>query len=71
MVLEVIVKEKQITEIKIIKHTNGQGGEAEAILDTVIDAQSLQVDVISGATYSSKVILLAIEDALKNAKEGD
>jgi uncharacterized protein with FMN-binding domain len=30
----------------------------------VIEAQSLQVDAASGATYSSKVILLAIGDAL-------
>jgi uncharacterized protein with FMN-binding domain len=30
----------------------------------VQEAQSLQVDLVSGATSSSKVILKAIEDAL-------
>ncbi len=38
---------------------------AEIITDKVIDTQSLQVDAISGATYSSKTILKAIENALK------
>lgn len=63
--LKVTVTNHQITSITILKHDNGQGKPAEAILSDVIEAQSLQVDVISGATYSSKVILLAIQDALK------
>ncbi|MDO9547452.1 MAG: FMN-binding protein [Candidatus Marinimicrobia bacterium] len=36
----------------------------------MINAQSLQVDTISGATASSKVILEAIELALKNGISG-
>jgi uncharacterized protein with FMN-binding domain len=48
-----------------LEHRNGQGEAAEVIPQMVVDAQSLQVDAISGATFSSKVILLAIEDALK------
>ncbi len=63
--LSVTVFDHQITSITILKHDNGQGKPAEVILSDVIDAQSLQVDVISGATYSSKVILLAIQNALK------
>jgi uncharacterized protein with FMN-binding domain len=31
----------------------------------VIEAQSLSVDAVSGSTYSSKVVLKAIELALK------
>lgn len=53
-----------ITEIDITKHDNGQGQAGEAIIEDVLEAQSLEVDIISGATYSSKVILLAIQDAL-------
>lgn len=64
VVLDVTVKDHQITKIDLIKHVNGQGRPAEAILDQVIDAQSLQVDAVTGATYSSKAILLAIQDAL-------
>lgn len=36
---------------------------AESIPQMVIEAQSLEVNVVSGATYSSKVILKAIENA--------
>ena len=58
------VEDHTITGIDLVKHFNGQGGAAEVIVDDVVEAQSLQVDTISGATYSSKVIPKAIEDAL-------
>jgi len=65
--VEVTVKDHAITEIDLIKHINGQGGGAESIPQEVVEAQSLLVDTVSGATYSSKVILLAIRNALENA----
>ncbi len=65
--VEVTVSNHVITEIKLVRHFNGQGQEAESIPDTVVEKQSLAVDVVSGATYSSKVILLAIKDALDSA----
>ncbi|HPF87883.1 MAG TPA: FMN-binding protein [Candidatus Limiplasma sp.] len=65
--VEVTVKDHTITAIDLVKHLNGEGGDAEVIPDMVVEAQSLQVDTISGATYSSKVILLAIQDALQSA----
>ena len=61
----VIVKDHKITEIELIKHDNGKGAAAEVITDMVIEKQTLEIDVITGATYSSKVILKAIENALK------
>jgi len=65
--VSVTVKDHKITRIDLIKHFNGQGSAAEAIPGKVVEAQSLQVDAISGATHSSKVILLAIRDALTTA----
>lgn len=62
--VEVVVLDNEITAITITKHLNGQGASGEAITVTVIQEQSVEVDVIAGATYSSKVILLAIMDAL-------
>jgi len=62
--LDVTMLNNKITSIKIIQHRNGRGGSAEAIVPKVIEAQSLNVDVISGATGSSKAILKAIENAL-------
>lgn len=65
--VEVIVRDQKISDIKLVEHDNGKGKPAEVILESVIRAQSLNVDTISGATYSSKVILKAIENALNNA----
>lgn len=62
--LDVTISDHKLTKIVITKHDNGQGKPAEAIIDDVIAAQSLEVDVIVGATYSSKTILLALQDAL-------
>ena len=67
--LSVTVKNHEITDIEILKHQNGQGKEGESIVNSVMQKQSLQVDAVSGATYSSIVILKAVENALSKIKE--
>jgi uncharacterized protein with FMN-binding domain len=67
--VKVTVSKHKISEIEILKHNNGQGAPAEIITERVKAAQSLDVDIISGATYSSKVILKAIENALNSANK--
>ncbi|MEA4896917.1 MAG: FMN-binding protein [Christensenellaceae bacterium] len=62
--VNVTVKDHMITGIELVKHTHGQGAPAEVIPGKVVEAQSLRVDSVSGATYSSMVILKAIENAL-------
>jgi uncharacterized protein with FMN-binding domain len=62
--LDVAVQDFTITSVQIIKHFNGRGKKAEAIVPKIIESQSLDVDVISGATGSSKAILRAVENAL-------
>jgi uncharacterized protein with FMN-binding domain len=63
--VEVAMKDKAITGITIIRHFNGLGKKAEAIVPRIVEKQSLEVDVISGATASSKAILQAVERALQ------
>ncbi len=67
--VSVKVADNKITGITLLKHVNGQGGAAEIITDKIVKANSLQVDIISGATYSSKVILKAVEAALESSLE--
>jgi uncharacterized protein with FMN-binding domain len=67
--VEVTIQSKQITKITILEHQTGEGQSAEAIVDEVIRTQSLDVDAITGATYSSILILEAIEDALRKSYE--
>lgn len=59
------VQSNKITYIAILEHRNGMGSKAETIVNSVVEAQSLEVDLVSGASGSSKVILKAIENALK------
>lgn len=62
--LDVYVQEGKISKIDLIEHKNGKGKPAEAIVQKVIDSQKIDIDSISGATYSSMVIKKAIEMAL-------
>lgn len=62
----VSVQDHKIDNIVLNKHVTGQGQQADEILVLVVDKNSIEVDVISGATYSSKVILSAISNALNN-----
>jgi uncharacterized protein with FMN-binding domain len=68
--VEVAVTAHRIDSVKIVKHRTLKGRPAERIVDSVVAAQSLQVDVVSGATGSSKCILKAIEAALESGARG-
>ena len=64
--VDVTVRNQKITELKIIKHKcSPVGKKAEKITDRIVESQSLNVDVVSGATGSSKAILKAVEVALQ------
>lgn len=68
--VSVKVANGDVTEIDFLKHKFKRGKPAEAILDAVINKQSLEVDTITGATNSSKTILKAIENALEQPPIG-
>jgi uncharacterized protein with FMN-binding domain len=63
--VRVTVSAGRITDIVMLSHGHGPNHGADAIFPRVIVAQSLAVDAVSGSTYSSKVVLKAIETALK------
>lgn len=65
--VKVTIKDHRISNIELTKHINGRGTSAEVIPARVVESQTLAVDAVSGATYSSKVILRAIENALNSA----
>ncbi len=64
--VKVTMSTEKIESIELTSHKYDRGGSAIAIIDEVIQAQSLDVDVVSGATNSSKTILKAIENALRS-----
>ena len=64
--LDVTIQNHRITNIHILEHScSSIGKKAEKITDLVIEHQKLDIDVISGATISSKAILKAVENALQ------
>ena len=65
VLVEVKVKKSKIKTIEILKHDNWRGSKAEVIIKDVLKKQSVDLDIVSGATVSSKVILKAIENALR------
>lgn len=63
--VEVTISSGAISDIVLLSNTKSEYGEKAAVIkDRIIEAQSLQVDVISGATISSKSIIKAVEKAL-------
>lgn len=64
--VKVTVDNHAITNVELIKHINEKGKPAESITDTIKAKQNVKVDAVSGATNSSKVIMKACENALKN-----
>lgn len=69
--VEITVQNKAIIAFVIKKHRNGRGRPAEAITARVLEEQRLDVDAISGATASSRVILKAAEQALVVNRQPD
>lgn len=63
--VEVRLENGKIQSVDLRRHDHGRGGKAEKIVDDIVAAQSLDVDVIAGATVSSKAILKASEHALQ------
>ena len=64
--VEVSVKNHKIISISIIKHENGKGKPAEAIVDAIVKDNSTDVELIAGATMSYLVIRAAVIDAVTN-----
>ena len=69
--VSVYVKSEKITSITLLDHKNEKGKRAEVITDRMVDAQSTNVDTVTGATNSSKVIIKAVENALEGAKKDE
>jgi uncharacterized protein with FMN-binding domain len=57
-----------ILNISILEHDNLLGKPAEKIIDSIVEQQSLDVDAITSATYSSDTIRKAVENALRQGE---
>ncbi len=64
--VKVTIKEHRFMNITLLEHGNEHGAPAEVVLENMVQHQSVKVDAVSGASNSSKVIMKAVEQALKN-----
>lgn len=67
----VTIMDKKITSIDILSSTDDEAffNRAKAVIDRIIASQSFEVDVVSGATYSSNGIIGAVKNALTGEKD--
>ncbi|MBN1219508.1 MAG: FMN-binding protein [Anaerolineae bacterium] len=67
---DVTVTNGKVADIQLVgsEDPGAENTDYEMLYDRVIEAQSLQVDTISGATLTSKAYLQAVENALLQAQ---
>ena len=67
-VVKVAIENRRIARIDILEHRTMLGGPAEEIIPArIIEKQSTNVDVVSGATMSSDAIMDAVQLAIEKA----
>ena len=67
----VTIMDKKITSIDILSSTDDEAffNRAKGVIDRIISSQSFDVDVVSGATYSSNGIIGPVKNALTGEKD--
>lgn len=65
------IKDKQIVAIDILSSSDDAAffKRAQAVIDKIIKGHTLDVDTVSGATYSSRGIISAVKNALTGEKD--
>lgn len=74
IVVDVTVAAGKITKVEIVEQTETPSVSApalEQIPGRIVEAQSAEVDVVAGASLTSKGIMAAVTDALANASKVD
>lgn len=69
--VEVTLASDEITSINVVSAPGEDSAyllQAESVIDSILSAQSTDVDTVSGATFSSTGILNAVDDALGKAE---
>lgn len=63
--VNVTVKDGVVADIQLLAHRNERGKAGEGVIDEILFEQRTDVDAVSSATNSSKVIKKAVENALE------
>ena len=63
--VRVTISDGKISDIEIIRHECGKVRPAENMIPLMIDLKNIEVDAVTGATFSSAVIKDAVRNALR------
>lgn len=69
--VQITIADDTLTDIQVVsaeKEDSAYLSQGKAVIDRILEAQSTDVDTVSGATFSSTSILMAVEDALGKAE---
>ncbi len=72
VIVELTIEDGILTDLNILSAKQEDTAyleAASALLETILEEQSTDVDVVSGATFSSNGILHATEEALRKAEK--
>ncbi|KPU44393.1 electron transport complex subunit RsxG [Oxobacter pfennigii] len=70
MKVSVELSDTEIVSVKVVEHKETQGisdAAIDKIPKEIVEGQTLNVDVAAGASVTSKAILDAVEDCIKQA----
>ncbi len=67
--VSVEVSKGKILNISILEHDHLLGKSAEKIIESIVMQQSLDVDTVASATYSSNTLRKAVENALRQGEK--
>lgn len=68
--VETTISENKITDVKVLENSETEGLATPALTqvpDQIVEYQTVQPDVVSGATYTTVAITAAVKDAVKQA----
>ena len=68
--VETTISENKITDVKVLENSETEGLATPALTqvpDQIVEYQTVQPDVVSGATYTTIAITAAVKDAVKQA----
>ena len=63
--VRVVVRSHRIDNVELVRHDCGFGHKADVIVNRMVEQNTWNVDVISGATISSEIIKNAVNKALQ------
>ncbi len=71
IVVDVTISDRTITDIEIVSSQDDAAylNRAKGVIDSILSAQTLDVDTVSGATYSSNGIIRAVKNALTGEED--